>query len=580
MALSNRRVGEGIQAGLGQADYSGFLAGASQGAQSMGKGISALGAGIGAGIQMEKEADKQFNKNMQTLRNMKQMYSDDPETVDQIEAVEADIMATDSMREKRGKAASVGDFLRGTQQRGIMDFQRDQMDQQNRQFLLGHAQRDRAEAQRTKEADRGFRLDRQVAQDIQDLRVGQNRRDNLAFELREKQVLADLEDRNNAAADRQAAMRGGLAAVRALRTGEEDLYGVTDSIIDKMVRAGEIPEGLAYLARANAYGSLGQLSKQPAPSEFDKKMQGELATKLAAWESGGKATTEEALNNLKAARDIDIATGPVQGRWPESLPFIGRPNTRKFRRTVEKEVFKSLKEILGAQFAQKEAERLLEQYYDPLSSEEINKAGLDSMINEIQGRVDSMNSMRDQYRETGSVNWQTMGGGGAAPQGDFSRMGEADLMRNLDNVKKKSREPAVDLQSSLPKPLKPYAKTFEEEGRKHGLDPAFLASIAMLETGGGTSSAFRNKRNAMGVSNSKGPISFKRVEDSIARMARVLANPKGPYRGATTIPQIGAVYAPPGAGNDPRKTNSYWPTGVSKFYRQLGGNPALSVYLR
>ena len=130
---------------------------------------------------------------------------------------------------------------------------------------------------------------------------------------------------------------------------------------------------------------------------------------------------------------------------------------------------------------------------------------------------------------------------------------------------------------NLPENLTPHRATFVREGLAHGIDPRFLVAISKLETANGKSSAFRNKNNAMGVSNSSGPISFENVDASIARMARVLASPNGPYKNARTIPEIAAIYAPPGAGNDPNGTNGYWATGVSKFYKELGGNPAAII---
>lgn len=122
----------------------------------------------------------------------------------------------------------------------------------------------------------------------------------------------------------------------------------------------------------------------------------------------------------------------------------------------------------------------------------------------------------------------------------------------------------------LPPTLKKHAESFEYYGEKYGVDPRFLAAISQLETNNGKSSAYRNKRNAMGVSNNKGPISFKNAEDSIERMARVLASKNGPYRKVRTLKGIAAIYAPPGAGNDPKKTNSYWPEGVAKYLREQG----------
>lgn len=118
--------------------------------------------------------------------------------------------------------------------------------------------------------------------------------------------------------------------------------------------------------------------------------------------------------------------------------------------------------------------------------------------------------------------------------------------------------------------LRPYAQDFVDAGHEYGLDPRFLAAISKLETGNGTSPAFRKGNNAMGISNSRGPLyNFKTPRESIFRQARSLARPDGYYRKAKTIEEIGRIYAPPGAGNDPKGTNSYWPRGVGKFYREM-----------
>lgn len=131
--------------------------------------------------------------------------------------------------------------------------------------------------------------------------------------------------------------------------------------------------------------------------------------------------------------------------------------------------------------------------------------------------------------------------------------------------------------SRIPTPIQPLIDTFTETGNDHGIDPKFLTAVSIFETGGGTSSAFRKKRNAMGVSNASGPISFESHKASIDRMARVLASPNGPYAGASTIDEIARIYSPPGAGNDPNKTNHLWPFEVKKIYRRLGGDPSQPV---
>lgn len=137
-----------------------------------------------------------------------------------------------------------------------------------------------------------------------------------------------------------------------------------------------------------------------------------------------------------------------------------------------------------------------------------------------------------------------------------------------------------ELVNRLPASMKHLAPVFQDAGQKYGIDPKFLAAISMLETGKGTSKAFHNKNNAMGVSDRRGPISFSNPAESIYRMAKTLANPKGPYARANNIQGIGRIYAPPGAGNDPNGTNGYWATGVAKYYSQLGGDPSQAVLRR
>ena len=126
---------------------------------------------------------------------------------------------------------------------------------------------------------------------------------------------------------------------------------------------------------------------------------------------------------------------------------------------------------------------------------------------------------------------------------------------------------APTLADKLPEGLAPYASTFIEAARANNLDPYALAAISMHETANGTSKAFRDKNNAMGISDATGPREMASVEDSINKMARVLAGDT--YAKASTLDQIGSIYAPIGAGNDPTKLNSYWPGGVASHYARL-----------
>ena len=116
--------------------------------------------------------------------------------------------------------------------------------------------------------------------------------------------------------------------------------------------------------------------------------------------------------------------------------------------------------------------------------------------------------------------------------------------------------------------LSPYYGIFMDAAVRNDIDPKLLMAIAMHETGRGSSTAFYRKNNAMGVSDANGPRSFKKVEDSIYLMARLL---KKNYidQGLTSIEQIGRKYAPIGAENDKRGLNKHWVEGVTKYMREL-----------
>jgi hypothetical protein len=126
----------------------------------------------------------------------------------------------------------------------------------------------------------------------------------------------------------------------------------------------------------------------------------------------------------------------------------------------------------------------------------------------------------------------------------------------------------------LSKALAPLAPAFAEAGRVYGVDPRLLAAISIHETGNGTSHAFRTKKNAMGVSDSSGPVSFTKPEVSIMKMAKLLGSGRGPYAKAATLAEVAGIYAPIGAGNDARGLNKDWLNGVKHNWEALGGDPS------
>jgi hypothetical protein len=177
----------------------------------------------------------------------------------------------------------------------------------------------------------------------------------------------------------------------------------------------------------------------------------------------------------------------------------------------------------------------------------------------------SMNA-EDAAALLNAANRQTTAPAGTTGTVDWTGLSNK-LSGKTDNVRGFSE--AGSLKDTLPAGLKPHAQDYIDAAKEHGLNPRVLAAISALETGGGTSNAFRNKRNAMGISDSSGPTEQPSVRDSIFRQAKTLSKAEGPYAKAKTIEEIGAIYAPPGAENDPKGTNGGWADGVRAWLSRL-----------
>ncbi len=75
-------------------------------------------------------------------------------------------------------------------------------------------------------------------------------------------------------------------------------------------------------------------------------------------------------------------------------------------------------------------------------------------------------------------------------------------------------------------PLYGKGEVFIEKGEKYGVNPAVIASIAMVESGRGTSYAARIRNNVGGIMGRKGLRTFSKVDDCIDVMARTLKKRK------------------------------------------------------
>jgi hypothetical protein len=126
----------------------------------------------------------------------------------------------------------------------------------------------------------------------------------------------------------------------------------------------------------------------------------------------------------------------------------------------------------------------------------------------------------------------------------------------------------LDLNPHLKGALQNAGHLFVEAGKMYQINPALLASIAIHETGNGTSYAALYKNNIAGMMGKNGLKTYASIQESVYDMARNLRN-NYLNEGKTTIAQIGSKYAPIGAANDPNQLNNNWVNGVQHYFDTL-----------
>lgn len=124
-------------------------------------------------------------------------------------------------------------------------------------------------------------------------------------------------------------------------------------------------------------------------------------------------------------------------------------------------------------------------------------------------------------------------------------------------------------------PLADQATAFVFWGHEYGVDPRLLVAVAGAETSFGMVGGAPGIHNPFGIGPGR---TYRTWESAIADAAKLIGT-NDLYKGRSTIAQIGGRWAPVGVGNDPTNLNANWPRNVSRFFRELGGDPSKTVRL-
>jgi len=142
-------------------------------------------------------------------------------------------------------------------------------------------------------------------------------------------------------------------------------------------------------------------------SEGWKAIDKKFADDYIKWTGGGAADT---VGNLAKIQDVlttlesgDKITGPIIGQMPDFIMAFLNPEAVASREAVEGVVQRNLKAVLGAQFTEKEGEKLIKRAFNPTLSGAENAKRLRVLIQQIEIAAEQKTQMADYFREHGTL---------------------------------------------------------------------------------------------------------------------------------------------------------------------------------
>lgn len=153
--------------------------------------------------------------------------------------------------------------------------------------------------------------------------------------------------------------------------------------------------------KAKEKSAQGKLELTPGQKEVDKK----FAKEYVAWDaSGGFANVAGNLDKLReVGTQLDAKGDLTNTVMPKAMRDIFNPESSAAQEQVESVVQQSLKQILGAQFTEKEAKQLIERSYNPRLPDDINRKKLDGMIKQLETMGKAKQEAMDYYTEKGTL---------------------------------------------------------------------------------------------------------------------------------------------------------------------------------
>jgi hypothetical protein len=146
---------------------------------------------------------------------------------------------------------------------------------------------------------------------------------------------------------------------------------------------------------------------------------------------GGIASIKSNINKLKEANNLlkseegPNLTGAGLGLVPDVVRNAVAPESIAVRDMVESVIQQSLRQILGAQFTEKEAERLIQRSYNERLDEATNAKKLDATIKELETMANAKEEAAKYFEKNGSLKGFKSDISGMIPKADKMVMMQA-----------------------------------------------------------------------------------------------------------------------------------------------------------
>ena len=139
----------------------------------------------------------------------------------------------------------------------------------------------------------------------------------------------------------------------------------------------------------------------------EKKLDEAFANTLVKWKGGEKQQAESNIRNLEnkialLGKGANVS-GPEYTFIPEGLMPVVAPGATGFKDEISDIVFQSLRATLGAQFTEKEGQRLISATFNQNLPEEFNVPRLQRLLAKTKSIYNDKQSQIDYYNESGTL---------------------------------------------------------------------------------------------------------------------------------------------------------------------------------